>query len=296
MTSLRSLTVVVVLLALLTAGLGAADATVAVDDNHPVASEETIAEYEATGVASGELPQFDASLTVADDHEDASLDGPYLDTNTQYVRIDYNEEIPRTVRIYLPAELVSPRVKSGLEAENADVSADFAPVESAQYVAMTVRFDEPTTATFALSAEAGIVWEARETGRDAVNNTTGITLPTLGSNADWRFVESLNQSQPVALEGQPDTLTVQYDAQDGPGREWLSVSECDDPTEQAVCYYRQGNDTIIMTTQSDPPTVRYQQSNDVLADFKSSVRDLGRVPSKIADSLGGILGGAQDAA
>lgn len=292
---IRSLVIALVVCALMAAAPVSADATVAVDANHPVASDEAVSEYERTETVSGQLPQVDATLTVAEDHDDVGLDGPYLDVNSQYIRLEYDEELPRTLRIYIPTEIVRPRVKSGLEAESGGLTADFAPVDDSEYLAMTVRVDGRTNATFVLSAEAGIIWSARETGSEAVNDTTGISLPSLGSDADWRFVEGLNQSQPVALDRRPDNLTMQYDARDGPGREWLAVPQCDDPSEQSVCYYTQGNETIIMTTQSNPPTVRYQRSNDPTADLKSSWRDLRRVPSRLAEQVDSWFGGTNAA-
>jgi len=84
------------------------------DTGHELATNESIAEFENESVVSGDIHGLNMSLTVADDADDAGLnDWITRSTGRVFLRVDYNEELDRTVRFYLPQEYASPQLKQG---------------------------------------------------------------------------------------------------------------------------------------------------------------------------------------
>jgi len=109
------------------------------DTSHELATNESIATFEDEGVVSGDVHGLNMSLTVAEDADDAGLnDWITRSSGRVFLRVDYNEELDRTVRFYLPQEYASPQLKQGLEAQNSDLTADLEPTHDRNHTAVTV--------------------------------------------------------------------------------------------------------------------------------------------------------------
>jgi hypothetical protein len=277
------------------AGLGLAQSdagTLTIDSDHDLATSDAVNQYAREEVASTNVPQVDLTVTVAEDHEEVGLDGPRIDARTTYLRLDYDEEIPREVRIYLPAEIVTPRVKQDLESVDGVATADLRPTDNATMQAVTVRFDGETDAVFGLSKEAGVVSETRRWVKEAVSNATGVPVPSLGSGGQWQFVDpaeyGANQTRAFSNE---HSWTMQYrTTRDGEER-WLPVPECDDIQGQPACTYQTQNATMLISSQQDPPRVRYKRGTDISSSLGAAIDDLMAIPSRIIESVGGLFGG-----
>lgn len=282
-------------LASVVAGVGHASASdvTTIDDEHPLATSDAISTFETERNVSARVSQLDMSISVAEDHDDVGVRGFHTDANNVWVRVDYDEEIARTIRFYLPREMVSPRVKNDLSAVDSSVTADLSPAMDGNMTAVTLRVDGPTDVVFAVSKEAGVIWGAREGVKRAVNETTGITLPTFGNSDEWSYVDSarLNSTRAVALDVAADNVTLQWDADPGTERRWQSVPECSDVSDQTVCYYENDAKTMIMTPTDEAPTVRFKAGRDPVADLKSAINDLAQLDDRIADWVGSIFGG-----
>ncbi|QLH83400.1 hypothetical protein [Halosimplex pelagicum] len=276
-------------------GTVSASGVLAIDDDHQLARDAAVAEYESTGTASTSLVRVDMSVTVAESHEAVGLEGAgYTDFDTTYVRLEYREELSRTVRIYLPDEYFRPRPKDGLEAVESDNTASLETVDGRNYTAVRVSFSGPETAVFELSKQAGLVFDGRGEVKDLVSNRTGVELPSIQSSGQWSYVDStaLSANTTVALETTDQELTLQYDADPSVNSSsWIAVPDCGGASAPVCRFTREGsNETVhLLSRSTETPEVRYKHGNDPLAGLKSSIADARRAAANALDGLGDLL-------
>lgn len=274
-----------------------ADDVATIDADHALATSEAIDRFESEGVATATKTTPTVRLTVAKSHDDVGLAGVYLDADSTYLRIQYNESIPRTLRVYIPAEYWYPVTFDGRQATNTDVSADMHPTPEGRYTVVTVRVTGQTDAVFDIPRAASLVWWSRAKSRDAVESTTGYEPPRIRDpSKPWRYVpegQLSNGSYPINAS---DGAVIQYDADPAPGEEtWLAVPECDGDA-QSVCYYQKRGESdrlYLLSKQSDPPTVRFKTGEDYSARGVSVVEELRRIPERIMADVSRLLGGAR---
>lgn len=286
-----------VLAVLAIAGVGVAAA-----DIYPLGtqldSNESVQEFEQTGAVSTNLTELDVGLTIASDHNDAAISGTYVDVNKVWVCMDYREDIPRTLQVDIPAAYAEPR-PGETESVTTDHHISFRPTEDGNATRTTVEFDGAARPCWSLRTSAGWYFGARESVRDLVNSTTGWSLPSMASpDAAWNRVPSDEWvgTKEVQLNTTADA-TIQFDAEPGTEREWISVPDCSNPAEQPVCRYEETNKTTgnmtvtLFSTQSDPPPVRYKNGQDTGALFGGALADATNAFGKFLDDVGGLLGG-----
>jgi hypothetical protein len=300
MTRIASAALAALLVLSLVAGvpLAAADEVVAVDADHALAEESTIEAYADSGVATADIEGMDMSVTVAQDSKQAGLDGFHVDSTKTYLQVQYREERSRTVRIYVPDDYITPRPKRGLQAETSRQTATLSPVEGGNYTAVELTLDEPTNATFAISKTSGAVFSVRSRTRGFLGRTFGVSLPSFGGD-NWQHVDTAalaGENTTAAINHDNQNMTLQYDADPAAGSEsWLAVPECDDGTSASVCQFEKegiDNRTYLLSTAEDPPAVRYQEGEDPMANSRSAVEDIKRVPSRIMDDISKLWGGS----
>lgn len=297
----RSTILVALLLALVAGGVavvsGSSD-VVAIDADHGLDSDQAKAEYDETGHVSRNLTRLDMQLTAAEKHDDAGIDGYHTDINHRFVCIDYNEDIQRTVRVFIPDEYVSPRINTGLDPIDGGPVAAVEPTEKRNHTAMTMTFTGETRACYKFSREAGIYFSAKSDAYHIFNNSTSFKIPSLaGGSQQWQYVDraALSVNQTASINSTGESLTLQYDADPSTDSEqWLTVPSCEDPSEQAVCQYTEDGDTdtvYLLSTSDDPPPVRYKVGHDPIANVKAWASDLKEVPGRFKDTADGLLGG-----
>jgi hypothetical protein len=256
---------------------------------------DTIDRYESEEMVSTTTAAPAMRLTIAEDHDDVGLNGVYLDIDKAYLRVQYNESIERTVRFYVPSEYWYPIVAEQ-DAVNADVTAEMAPTDDGRYTAATVQFDGETDAVFPVPKEASRVVWGRDQSRDIVENSTGYEPPSLGSSGTWQYVpeDQLDGASSYPLN-ESGGLTVQYDADRSSAEEWISVPECGESDAPVCTYRKQGVDdrVYVLSRTDDAPDVRFKETDDVRAEGRSIVRELGRIPGEFLEDIrGGLFGGA----
>jgi len=301
----RTHTAAVVLTVLLVAGLLAPPAVrgqstadvVTIDADHGLTDRDAIEGYEDDGIATATRTVPDVRLTVAEDHEDVDLGGFRLDADKRYLRIQYNESLTKTLRIYVPAEYFYPITAEDDTAVNADVTADFAPTASGRYTSMTVRFEGQTDAVWTIPKAASFVFWGRAKSREVVANTTGYRPPQIGANGTWAYVPdgALDGEASYPINTTGEGLTMQYDsAGEGPAGEptWVSVPDCDGGSAPVCQYTKAGVDdqVFVLSKTDDPPPVRWQRGKNLRASGSSIINDLGLIPDRIKEDLSGIFG------
>lgn len=302
---LRAIAMAVLLFAV-TVGIGIGHATVparaqqsgtslyAVDGNHDLTSEGAIREYQQSGSASTAIDGLAMAVSVHDSHESAGLDGLHVDSANTYLRVEYDEEIARTVRVFIPSAYFEPRPKDDLQPVSGSATAALEPTADASMTAVTLRLSGETTAVFAVGREAGAVFGARRYISDAMNRTIGVSVPSLGGGGpQWqpvppRTISGANAS--YAIEYPPEDVTIQYAQNPNATREnrdWVTVPPCE-RSEGPVCWFeRDGSEaTYILAETTDPPPVRYIASDSPTTTGRSIVNDIVGSFEKFAEDVG----------
>ena len=300
-----TLLVTTVLVLGLVAGLPVASAeeVTTVDDDTQLDDPEVISEYEETGLAEADVPGLDMSIAVSEDQREVGIDAYTAGALHTYVRVDYREEIDRTVRFYVPAEYIEPRRKDNLQAKNTETTAMVEPVAGGEYMAITVQFRGETDAVFAFNDAFGSYLRTTETAYDTVENVTGFSPPRLGAreHEQWQYPpdaalagDNATYHIPTDPEGNASAsdMTIQYDNQ--PGAEesaWMTMPDCEQTVEPVCVTERDGEPVLFSTSSESVPPIRYKYSRDRKAETKGAVEELKDSWSGLLDRAGGLWGG-----
>lgn len=286
MTPRRWVLVIAVAFLLVTAGTVGADTTLTFDADHPLATEEAVDRYHETGRVSAELQRIQLTITLE------------KGTTNHVLTLDYEESVPRTIRLYFPAGYFYPQVMEGLGAVNTDLEADLKPVDNGSHTSVTVKFDGARTAVFHISKENSAVFWGRDKARGAVDDSFGISLPSIArTSPEWRYVpmgalNGVNATHPI--DTQDKDITIQYDDNPEPDEErWIGVPQCKDVSEQPVCQFeKQGiNDTVyLFSTLEESPTVRYRRGGDLMAGITGGLNDFLNSFGRALDEVGKLFG------
>lgn len=296
----HAVTVAVLLVLSVLAGvLPAAAERATLDAQTALTNSESIEQFQTEEKVSIETATPAMRITIAEDHDDVDLDGVRMDIDKVYLRVQYNESIPRTVRFFVPSEYWYPIVQETTATNtDSDVTAEMAPTEDGRYTAVTIQFSGETNAVFAVPKEASWVFWGRDKSRDVVENSTGYEPPTLGSSGTWQYVpdEQLDGASSYPINDS-EGLTIQYNAGGSGSDEWLSVPTCGDDSAPVCTYRKQGVEdrVFVLSKTDDAPEVRFKRSDDVRAQGRSILRELRRVPGEFLDDLsGGLFGDNSD--
>lgn len=268
---------------------------VGIDADTSLDTTATVDSFEDDGVATASVERIGLDIRVTKAAADAGLDSwKHLDASNTYIRLNYTESVPRTVRVYIPDEYVSPRVKRGLDPEAGGPSAKLASTPERNYTAMTVTFDRAGTATYKLGAVSGVVFEARDGVKDIINESVGIEVPRFGGGTQWQYVSAAELSGDNVTRklgaGSLSEYTIQYAAGgDGNQTTWVTVTECDG--EGRVCALERDDSVYAFAPSEDPPRLRYKRGQDIVARVSAALDDLGSIPGRFLEDIGGLWGG-----
>lgn len=269
--------------------------TLQFDENTALTDESNIQAWNEEKPVHAEVGQVVLNITVA--HDASSVGEPswkYADSQNNYLRLQYNESIERTIRFYVPSDYW-PAHAYEMESVGGAQTAEFHPVDGGNYTSVTVTFDGQTDAVFKVDKSTAYVFEGRRWSREVIENTTGISVPSFGAETEWnRLPEDSLTGQNVAsainTTGEP--VLIQYDAEPTLEEEsWQPVRDCDDGTTDVCRFEKTGvNETVfVMTDQSDPPPIRYKIGGGSRSDrFFASLNELVDISFEIPDKLRNI--------
>ena len=283
--------------------VASAEKVYTVDDNHELDDADAIAEYHDTGAVSADVQGLDMTVTVSDDRREAGVDALTGGVMHTYVRVQYREEIDRTVRFYLPAEYAQPRLKEGLESETDEATAMLEPVAGGEYMAVTIQFREPTDATFAINDAFGSYLSTTEWAYSTVENATGFSPPRLGARGhkQWHYppegaLAGDNATYHIPLDPERNTseegMTIQFDNK--PNSEesaWMTMPKCSQSVEPVCVTERDGEPVLFSTSSENVPPIRYKYGTDRKAEAKGAIEELKDSWGGLIDRLGGLAGG-----
>lgn len=284
-----------VLAALALVGASAASSEIyAVDAEHDLAADDQIDQFHSEGVVTGQADNIDLTLTASESSDDVAAD-QLTDAGRLYIEVDYQEDIDRTLRFYIPDDYFEPYEDQSMTVHNADVQAEMEPVQGGNFTAVTVHTDGPTTATLEISTVESRLWKIRHDARDWVGDATGVSLPSLagGEENPWEYIDSRsfagNESVSV-----PADATVQYAAgETNSETTWLEVPACN-RAETPVCTVSQSNETAVIAENApDAPQVRYNTdtsfSDRVGAGFREVMTEASAQLERVRSTLSGVL-------
>jgi len=284
---------------------GAATANVLdIDADNPLTTADAKQTYQDTGSVTVETSQVDMSITVAKQKEQVGIDGwAPNDYTNEYIRIDYREDISRTIRFYVPAGYNEPYIDQNIESiDGDDANISLEPVNDGVYTAVEITVDGPTNAAFAVSQSKGEWYDVISQKEGVIENSTGVGVG-LDNSTQWNHLSQSDWKDGVArIEGvDPSRVAVQHDADVSDDRiVWLETPSGVD--EDARTYYivrnrttTQNGDTVadlvLVSDEETPPAVRWKQEKQPTDLLGSIVRDAKQIPQKIGGLLDGLFKG-----
>jgi hypothetical protein len=270
----------------------------AADGDTDLTSDAAIAEYEQSGAVNGSVGSLNMTVTVAEDAGDVGLnDWARISTGRTYLRINYDENIPRRIRFHLPTDLIRPQLKDDLAPVEGNGTVDLEPAKNRTVTAVTVTVDGPADAVFAVSESRGAFAGVRSRVGDLVGNVTGFDLPSLTSgDAAWRHVPDralAGDNVTYRLPTNDTDPTIQYDAASNrTDSQWVPVQTCDGREAEVCLFRKEGSDAaVILSTTSDPPPIRWRTGSSVTGIAGSTINDIQNAVDRLLADLGGLFGG-----
>lgn len=280
------------------AGVAVGSDVTTIDEDTALTDSDTIDGYEEDGVATADVEVPDMTITIAEQSDDVGLDGWHSDWDSRYLRLQYDEDIPRTVRVYVPSEYWHP-VSYETTSVNGDTQVTMRPTENGRYTAVTVEFDGQADAVIDLPKANNFVFWSRDGIRSVANETVGYEAPRLSTGGEWEYITDSdfaagNGSVPI---DDSEGSTIQYNAADNDSDErWVSVPECSRGEADVCTYTVDGRpDTVmVLSTTSEPPSVRYKTGADPVEKSKGWFREMTSAPEKLFEDISGLFGGGEE--
>lgn len=260
----------------------------------PLNSDASVQEYEQTGVVNANVGAPQMGIIIGDEREDVGL-GLTLDpldgsTRNDFIRVEHQEQMTRTVRIPIRSDYWKPFPRERLESLSGDKTARMEPVQidGGTYTLLTVTFDGEESAVFPIPEDAIAVYRASERTEDNVNSTFGISLGV--TPTPWSEVpESVfGNETAVRIEGEPSKMMIQYNAGIAGEPQWLSVP---DEQKSGVPVYRMEKEGVdgavyVVSRTNETPTVRYKTQSNIGDRVSLYIREAQSLPGRIADGFG----------
>ena len=264
---------------------------------HELDTADAVVEFNDRGYTSTQLSRIDMRVTVAEEKSEVGLEGRLTPTNAvnDYLRLEYNEEATRTVRILIPEEYWTAYKQDDVESLTSDHTATFEPARGGEYQSVIVEFDGPADVVLPAKWYDSMSYKALERVDQRLNKSVGVTIRDDGSQ--WRYVESESLASGAGYEigEHADSVTVQYDATpDSPEETWVNAPQ-GESMRQDIYYYTRDSEnstTYIVSKTDEPPTVRYKVNSTLLDRIRGDIRDIKLIPDRLKDALngGGIFG------
>lgn len=299
---MRELVVLVLFIGLATIGVGLVTAeTTTIDADHGLDSNESVHEWETEGYASGSADRYDLELTVAEDRQDVGLQPSMVGSATNdYLRIQYNEDIERTLRIWIPREYVTPYTRDSVRAvDHTDVSATYRPIEGAEYLQITIKADEEMDVVLPLDKSAQISYGVLERVDKRTEQITGESFR--GDAEDWQRIDEddLADEASIKVSEHPDDTLVQVDARPQSSDPlWTNAPSGNDEIHGISTTVKEDSEgekhLHVVSTTGSPPDVRVKHNYSRTDYWAGEARSARLIPDRIGDTVFGDSDGEDD--
>ena len=263
-----------------------------IDADHDLLSDSELSRFDSEGIASTSLEQIDAEITIGKTTDDVGLSREDSIANphvlNDFLRIQYNEDISRTLRIWIPAEYASPYERSGVVSLTSDHTADLTPIRDRAFLEVIIHVDGPTDAVIPLSKSASLVEGGIDARIDSINQATG---EWLGGDTDWNYIENISENGSIhEIEVNNDDVLIQYDTTEATASaRWINVPR-GDARGVPVYYHIEDNGSVYVVTKSDDRVdIRYAvetSPRDRISGWVNDARSaLEEIPDRVRDVL-----------
>lgn len=278
------------LLAVVGAGAAAAEETsgdvYAVDDDHGLTENESVAEFRRIGQVTEEIEGLDGWVAVSE--KKGTMEGAGdgvrpLDSMHDFVGIQYDEDISRTLRVWIPADYVTPYTREGVEAINSEHTASYQPVRGGEYLQIVVHVDEPATVVLPIHWHSEVTYGVISTYEERLAAVTG-------GQKEWRYLDSsgLEREVPVAVEVEStEDVVVQYDdTPEEPEETWINAPRGDG---DEVFWYapdsEDGSTIYVVSRTETAPSVRIMDRGGAREKSEGWINDARQIPDRIRGGL-----------
>lgn len=287
---MRVLTLIVALM-LVFASLGAfvvptsaAPEYTQIDTDHDLATDKAIQTWESNGKVSTDLLVPKMSVTVAESKSGVNMSSVVdFSPTTNYLKINYKEDKPRVVRIYIPSEVIEPYTNDDLNAVVGNGTASVEPVRDRAYTSVLVELNgEQDTYIFEIDTVAGASSSFRSSWIDRYTDPLSDENESqTNETTEWQYLnsEDITDSYEVIVGDNgvnDEDYRIQYlDSSD----EWKTVPPSETSEDPYYIRTRSGiNDTVWITSVSnETPQVRYKtsiSSTERASDVASGIGDI----------------------
>jgi hypothetical protein len=236
--------------------------------------------------------RLDMRIQIA--HQAATVDlseWRHVDAGNTYLRVQYNESIERRI-VFLVPDSYWPPYAAELDAEDADVTAEFRSTVDTEYTRVEITVSEATDARFTIQEETALLFEGRRRARSLLENRTGLDVPTLSASSSWQQLGNRSlagDNQTVDIDTQGDEVVIQYDDAPSEATNWVPVRECTDGTTEVCRFTRSdANETVyLLSRDTTPPAIRYKIGGGLLERTLGSINEIdsliGDIPEMLED-------------
>ncbi len=263
----------------------AAQTITTVDANHGLTKDSAKASFEKNGVAEASLTAPDMTITVASELSQCGVeDWTVSDIRNDFVCIEYDEEIDRELRFFIPNEYWHPYVRESVSPIHGNVTASFEPVEDGEFTAITATVTEPTTIVWPVNAESSWFAERKDSTIANVEELTGVGVAD-GDAWQYATLSGNGTGYSVRAPNGTEALTVEFNTSDG----WVMVP--DEETAYAPVYaqeYVGRNDRVVLITTNSSETpleVRYKTDSSNTDRIAAAMREVRQIDDRIEEVL-----------
>lgn len=271
---------------------GNASSVSTIDADHGLADRAALDEFRTQGNAEGDLGHLDGTITVAEKRQDVGIEDQLFPNNVRndFVRIQYDEDFERTLRIHVPRDYWVPYSQADVRSASSDHTADYQPVRGGEYLEIVVHVDGPSDIVLPIQRDSSLSYRAVERVDNRVEWATGHAI---FSGDEWTYLRSDELIEDTAFEltdvEDVDDAAIQYDAEkQDPAETWLNAPDSDDGSGVYVMTRGGGDNqtTYVVATDDDPPDVRYKPEADIGDRESGYINDARQIPERISDVLG----------
>jgi hypothetical protein len=282
----RALVAALAVAALLAVGGAVAQEMTDLADDHGLASDEAISQYEQTGYASGEVERYQITLTVAEDRDQVNAtDAVTTDIRNDYLRIDYNEDYPRELRLLLPREYITP-YNAEVGSITTSHMASLEPARNGEFMAVEVTVEGPADIVIPLNKDHAVSYDLIERVDRNVEKITGIS--PLDRNHEWQYIDPSELKQGAnRLNHSLEDMAVQFDSTpEQPEPTWINIPEGETAGAPVYLIRLEGTeDVAIVSVTESPPEIRYRTEGTLPARVRGWVSEATEIPGNIRDRV-----------
>jgi hypothetical protein len=268
------------------------------DENTPLTERSSWESFKSDGRVSVNVTAPDLTLTIGKEQENVDLRGFHNDYSNEYLRIQYDEDLSRTIRFYVPSNYWGSYFDERVESVGGDDAAiKLVPVLDGRYTAVTIDLTGKTDAVFKISQTKGKTWSFWSAQDEKIENVTGVSSGISGTE-QWNYAQADEWSDDGTLTienvSNPDRVLIQYDAGTGEEAVWLRVTgeqDRDGPYYFVRESSSDGNATIVVVSESSTPApVRVQRHATARDGIGSVVNDWAQTLDRASSFFDGLFG------